>query len=209
MKSSKFFTVVLLLRIKVCSSSSSSETWTHSLTIIDFIETWTHILTIIDFHWNCNVYQMPDEVGLKWIWTKSAAPQRICKMQLNWFYFRDGIEFTIQTNRQNIRTSSNQKFGRKAFSSHFTFSWSFRQNEAFVAVRTLHGGEISSELCDIGAPWAPGDQVFEDCNLSVWGSPALEVPLLLNALFPLDQPHHRGHIVDGNLLPLLNSLPRP
>ena len=105
--------------------------------------------------------------------------------------------------------SGNQKFGRKAFSSNFTFRWSFRQNEALVAMRTLHGGEISSKLCDICASWAPSDQVFEDCNLSVLGSPALEVPLLLNALFPLDQPHHRRHIVDGYLLPLLYSLPRP
>ena len=53
-------------------------------------------------------------------------------------------------------------------------------------------------------------KVFEDGYLWVWWvPPALEVPFILDALFPLDQPHHRRHIVDGDLLPLLYSLPRP
>ena len=113
-------------------------------------------------------------------------------VRCSWFDFISVMELSslFKLIDRTSLYSSNQKFGWKAFSSRFTFGWSFRQNEAFVAVRTLHGREISSKLCDICASWAPGIQsvwrllsislrftctwstIPPQCSVSSWSAPS-------------------------------------
>ena len=114
------------------------------------------------------LHQISDEIGLKGIWTKPAAPQRIWKEVQK-------VKHICELNRLIIVGWS---------WTELTFCWSFWQNKAFVAVWALHGGKICSKLCHIGAPWTPA----HPSSISVGSlvvAPALEVPFLLDTLLSL------------------------
>ena len=111
--------------------------------------------------WNSEIifwYQISDEIGLKGIWTKPTAPQRICKKRIFvWPLF-------------------------KAFD--LTFCCCFGKNKSFMAVWTLHCRKICPKLCDITAPRTPATP-GEYFGFIKFSQPALEIPFLLDALLPL------------------------